>query len=71
MQRRIRTTTAALIFCGAIAGSSLVLSPTPLLLPPATAQDYDDWDDDFDDSDGFDDDLDDFDSFDEGFDGFD
>ena len=71
MQRRIRTTTAALIFCGAIAGSSLVLSPTPLLLPPATAQDYDDWDDDFDDSDGFDDDFDDFDGFDEGFDGVD
>ncbi|MDJ0918482.1 MAG: S8 family serine peptidase [Woeseiaceae bacterium] len=69
MQRKIRTTTAALIVTGAIAGSSLVLSPTPLLLPPATAQDYDDWDDDFDDSDGFDDDFDDFDGFDEDFDG--
>lgn len=67
MQRRIRTTTAALIVSGAIAGSSLVLSPTPLLLPPATAQDYDDWDDDFDDFDDFDD----ADGLDEDFDGVD
>ncbi len=71
LQRRIRTKTAALIVSGAIAGSSLVLSPTPLLLPPVMAQEVDDWDDDFDDLDGFDDDFDDPDGFDEDFDGAD